>query len=114
LVLKHPTQPLDHGVSIRMLILLLQIRGHGGEHQTTDVKWVIAVLLISSAFSSICIVREIIRICLLKNILLFLLSENNSHFAVPINKVCSIQLLFLKNRSQIENGIVTGRHDLKH
>ena len=41
----------------------------------------------------------------------FLLSENNSQIAVPINKVCSIQLFFLKNRTQIESGIVTGRHD---
>jgi hypothetical protein len=42
------------------------------------------------------------------------LFENNSQVAVPINKVCSIQLFFLKNRSQIENGIVTGRQDLQH
>jgi hypothetical protein len=61
-----------------------------------------------------CTIREVIRILLLKNILLFLLPKNNSQVAVPINKVCLIQLLFLKNRSQIERGSVTGRHDLQH
>jgi hypothetical protein len=53
LVLKHSTQHLNHGVSIGMIILLLQIRGHGGKHETADIEWVIAVLLISCSSCSL-------------------------------------------------------------
>ena len=96
-----------------MLILLLQIRGHGGKHETVHVDGIIAVLLISSASRISGIIREVIRVWLLKNILLFLLPENNSQVVVPSNKVCPIQLFFVKNRSQIVSGIVTRRHDLQ-
>jgi hypothetical protein len=46
------------------------------------------------------------------NILSFLLPENNSHVAVPINKISSIELFLLKQGSQIESRSITGRHDL--
>jgi hypothetical protein len=97
-----------------MLLLLLKFRGHGVKHETANIEWIIAVLLISSMGCRNCTIGEVIRLLLLKNILLFLLHENNSQVGIPINKVCSIQLFFLKNRLQTESGSVTGRHDLQH
>jgi hypothetical protein len=46
---------------------------------------------------------------LLKNILSFL-----SPVAISINKVASMELLFLKHRSLIKTRIVISRYDLQH
>jgi hypothetical protein len=57
--------------------------------------------------------REVLKVWFCKNILSFLLQENNSHVAVPIHKISSIELFLLKQRSQIESRSVTSRHDLQ-
>ncbi|ONM41260.1 Adaptin ear-binding coat-associated protein 1 NECAP-1 [Zea mays] len=40
--------PCDH-VGIRILILLVKLRGHGCKHETTNIQGVIRVLLISTS-----------------------------------------------------------------
>jgi len=57
---------------------------------------------------------KVIRVWLPKNILLFLIPENDTQVAVPINKISSIELFFFKNRSQVETGIIISSHDLEH
>ena len=72
------------------------------------------MLLISSASYSICTIRELIRVWLPKNILFFLILENDSQIAVPINKISSIDLFFLKYRLQVETKIVISSHNLQY
>jgi hypothetical protein len=67
----------------------------------------------SSAICSSRISRGVIRVRFCKNILYFLLPENNSQVTVPIHKISSIGLFILKQRSQIKSGCVTGRHDIQ-
>jgi hypothetical protein len=48
-----------------------------------------------------------------KNILSFLLPENNSQVAVSIHKISSIEFFLLKQGSQIKIRCVTSRHDVQ-
>jgi hypothetical protein len=68
--------PRSPYVSIHMLILFLQIRGHCGKHETVYVEHIIAMLLMSSAICNSQTSREVIRVRFCKNILYFLLPEN--------------------------------------
>jgi hypothetical protein len=106
-------QPLNHSVSIHLLISFLQIRGHCDKHEIVYIERIITSLLISSAICNTQTSREILRIWFYKNILSFLLSENNSQVAVPINKISPIELFLLKQGSQIESGSVTSRYNLQ-
>jgi hypothetical protein len=112
-VLKHSTQPLNHSVSIHMLILFLQIMRYSSKHETAHVERIIASLLICSMICSTQTSREVLRVWLCKNIHSFLLLENNSQVAVPINKISSIELFLLKQGSQIKIGSATNIHDLQ-
>ena len=44
----------------------------------------------------------------------FLIPENDSQVAIPINKISSIELFFRKHRSQVKTGIVISSHNLQH
>jgi hypothetical protein len=66
LVLEHPTQPLNHNISIHMLILFLQIMGHCGEYETAYIERIITMLLMSSAICSTRTSREVLRVRLWK------------------------------------------------
>ena len=66
--------------------LLLKDRGHVGKHEANNIHRVIRVFLISTLISITCILCWLIMIESLKNILIFLLCENNSQVVVPINK----------------------------
>jgi hypothetical protein len=57
--------------------------------------------------------KEVLKVQFCKNILIFLLLENNSKVAVSINKISFIELFLLKQGSQIKSGSVTNRHDLQ-
>jgi hypothetical protein len=46
-----------------------------------------------------------------QELLSYHLLENNPQVVVPNNKISSIEFLFAKHRSQIENEIVASRHD---
>jgi hypothetical protein len=92
-------QPLNHSVSIQMLILFLQIRGHCCKHGTTYIECIIASLLMSSTICTTRASREVIRVWFCNNILSFLLPKNNSQVAVPIHKISSIDLFLLKQVS---------------
>jgi hypothetical protein len=52
-----------------------------------------------------------VRFC--KNILSFLLPENNSQVVVRIHKISSIELFLLKQGLLIKSGYVTSIHDLQ-
>jgi hypothetical protein len=84
-----------------MLILFLYIMGRCGKHETTYIERIITTLLMSSVIYSSRTSREVIRVRLCKNILYFLLAENNSQVAVPIYKISSIEFFLLKQGSQI-------------
>jgi hypothetical protein len=83
--------------------LFLQIRSHCGKHETAHVECIIASLLISSVVRSTQTIWEVLRVWFYKNILDFLLPENNSQVAIPINKISSIELFLLKQGSQIKS-----------
>ncbi len=91
LIFEHATQPHDHIVRVRALILLLQLRVHASKHQALHIHSIIGVLHISTICSGV--VRDIlrlIRVGRVKNVLFLFLPENDSQVSVPINKVCSI------------------------
>ena len=44
---------------------------------------------------------------------LFLIPENDSQVVIPINEISSIELFFLKHRSQVKTGIVISSHNLQ-
>jgi hypothetical protein len=106
-------QSLNHSVRIHMLIMFLHISGYCGKHETAYIECIITSLLMSSIICSTRTSREVIRIQFWKNIISFLLPENNSQVAVPIHKCSSIELFLLKLWSQIKSGCVTCRHDLQ-
>jgi hypothetical protein len=87
--------------------------GHCDKHEIACVERIIATLLMSYAIYSSQTSKEVIRVRFYKNILCFLLPENNSQVVVPINKISSIEFFLLKQGSQIKSGCVTSRHDLQ-
>jgi hypothetical protein len=110
LVLKHPMHRLNHSVSIHMLILLLQIREHCSKHETTYIERKIASLLLSYAIYSTRTSSEVLRVRFCKNILDFLLPENNCQVALPIHRISSIELFLLKQGLQVKSGCATSRN----
>jgi hypothetical protein len=89
-------QPLNHSVSIHVLILFMQIMRYYGKHETAYVECIITALLMSSVICSSRTSREAIRVWFYKNILCFLLPENNFEVAVLIYKIGSIEFFLLK------------------